>query len=93
MKRIVVVCVLSLAILTLGSSTVLTQPALASSPISPTTYVWTSSPLLPGAAAFISTHDQICLDNYNQCLKGCDGATSCSNQCKVNYDKCLQQNP
>lgn len=35
-------------------------------------------------------HDQLCLDNYNQCIKGCDGATSCSNQCKTNYDACMR---
>jgi hypothetical protein len=32
---------------------------------------------------------QACLDNYTQCLKGCDGAAQCSNQCKTNYEKCL----
>jgi len=32
---------------------------------------------------------QACLDNYNQCLKGCDGATQCSNACKDNYNRCL----
>jgi hypothetical protein len=32
---------------------------------------------------------QMCLANYNQCLKGCDGATQCSNACKVNYDQCI----
>jgi hypothetical protein len=32
---------------------------------------------------------QACLDNYNNCMKGCDGAAQCSNQCKVNYNKCL----
>jgi len=37
------------------------------------------------------THSDLCLANYKQCLKGCDGATSCSNQCKVNYDNCMKQ--
>ena len=36
-------------------------------------------------------HADLCLANYNQCMKGCDGATSCSNQCKVNYDACMKQ--
>ena len=36
-------------------------------------------------------HAQICLNNYNQCLKGCDGATSCNNQCLTNYNGCLGQ--
>jgi len=37
------------------------------------------------------THSDACLWNYNNCLKGCDGAASCSSQCKVNYDGCLRQ--
>ncbi len=36
-------------------------------------------------------HSDQCLANYKQCMKGCDGATSCSNQCQVNYDQCLKQ--
>ena len=36
-------------------------------------------------------HSDQCLANYNQCMKGCDGATSCSNQCKTNYDNCMRQ--
>ena len=35
-------------------------------------------------------HEDACLWNYNQCMKGCDGATSCSNQCKTNYDNCMR---
>ena len=35
------------------------------------------------------SHDQICLDNYNRCVKACDGATGCTNQCKANYDGCM----
>lgn len=42
-------------------------------------------------AAWADTHSDVCLANYRQCLKGCDGATSCSNQCKVNYDNCMKQ--
>jgi hypothetical protein len=38
------------------------------------------------------THADQCIANYNQCMKGCDGAASCSKQCKVNYDKCMDQN-
>ena len=37
------------------------------------------------------SHSDACLWNYNTCMKGCDGATSCSNQCKTNYDNCLKQ--
>ena len=36
-------------------------------------------------------HADICYDNEQQCLKGCDGATSCSNQCIANYDGCMAQ--
>jgi hypothetical protein len=36
-------------------------------------------------------HSDACLANYNQCIKGCDGATSCSKQCKTNYDDCMKQ--
>lgn len=41
--------------------------------------------------ASAQSHDEICLQNYNQCLKGCDGAQSCNDQCRRNYDGCLQQ--
>jgi len=36
-------------------------------------------------------HSDACKWNYDNCMKGCDGATQCSNQCRVNYDKCMQQ--
>jgi hypothetical protein len=36
-------------------------------------------------------HADICKENEQQCLKGCDGATSCSNQCVVNYNGCMAQ--
>jgi hypothetical protein len=32
----------------------------------------------------------ICKANYDQCMKGCDGAAQCSNQCMVNYNGCLR---
>lgn len=38
------------------------------------------------------THADQCMANYKQCMKGCDGATSCSNQCQINYDNCMKQN-
>ncbi len=38
------------------------------------------------------THADQCMANYRQCMKGCDGATSCSKQCQVNYDNCMKQN-
>jgi hypothetical protein len=31
----------------------------------------------------------VCKANYDQCMKGCDGASSCSNQCMTNYNGCL----
>lgn len=32
----------------------------------------------------------VCKANYDQCMKGCDGAAQCSNQCMVNYNGCLR---
>lgn len=37
-------------------------------------------------------HADICLENEQNCLNSCGGATSCSNQCRVNYDGCMSQN-
>jgi hypothetical protein len=31
----------------------------------------------------------VCKANYDQCMRGCGGATSCSNQCMTNYNGCL----
>ncbi len=45
--------------------------------------------LITPAAA--QSHADICQANYDQCIKGCDGATSCSNQCQVNKDGCNGQ--
>ena len=41
--------------------------------------------------AMADGHDQLCKDNYNRCMKGCDGATSCSNQCQTNYNNCMKR--
>ncbi|MDE2163347.1 MAG: hypothetical protein KGJ53_09305 [Alphaproteobacteria bacterium] len=40
---------------------------------------------------FADGHADICLSNEQQCLKGCDGATSCSKQCVANYDGCMKE--
>jgi len=32
----------------------------------------------------------VCKANYDQCMKGCDGAAQCGNQCMVNYNGCLR---
>jgi hypothetical protein len=32
----------------------------------------------------------VCKANYDQCMKGCNGAAQCSNQCMVNYNGCLR---
>ena len=37
------------------------------------------------------THADICLENEQQCLQGCDGAQSCSDQCGTNYEGCMNQ--
>jgi len=34
-------------------------------------------------------HADACRWNRDNCLKGCAGATSCSNQCVTNYEKCM----
>jgi hypothetical protein len=78
----IAVFVLSLAVLGLGASMPLTTPASAHSSA--------GASILPEPSAFAGGHDQLCLDNYKQCMKGCDGMESCSKQCKVNYDKCMQ---
>ena len=44
-----------------------------------------------GVVRLAQTHADICLDNETQCLKGCDGAESCSNQCEANYQGCMDQ--
>ena len=31
----------------------------------------------------------VCKANYDQCMRGCAGAQSCSNQCMTNYNGCL----
>lgn len=33
----------------------------------------------------------VCKANYDQCVKGCDGMASCTNQCAANYRGCLGQ--
>ena len=42
----------------------------------------------PAAA---QSHADICQANYNQCINGCGGAQSCSNQCQTNKDQCNSQ--
>lgn len=79
MKKTIVALVLALASLALGGATLLTTPVSA------------NNSTLPSPPVF-ADHAQICLDNYNQCMKGCAGAASCSKQCKVNYDGCMRQN-
>jgi hypothetical protein len=32
----------------------------------------------------------VCQANYDQCMRGCGGAASCSNQCMTNYNGCLK---
>src|SRR5580692_9000160 len=44
-----------------------------------------------GTLKLADTHSDVCLANEQQCLKACDGATSCSNQCQANYQACLSQ--
>ena len=47
--------------------------------------------MLSATPAAAQSHADICQANYDQCIKGCDGATSCSNQCQVNKDGCNNQ--
>ena len=37
-------------------------------------------------------HEDACQYNYNQCMTGCDGMSSCEGQCQANYDGCMSQN-
>ena len=43
------------------------------------------------AIALPDAHADACRWNRDNCLKGCDGATSCSNQCWTNYNNCMKQ--
>ena len=36
-------------------------------------------------------HADACMYNYNQCMTGCDGMSSCEGQCQTNYDGCMSQ--
>ena len=44
-----------------------------------------------GVVRLAQTHADICLQNEQQCLQGCDGAESCSAQCETNYQGCMDQ--
>jgi hypothetical protein len=39
----------------------------------------------------LAANQAACQYNYNQCMSGCGGMTSCSNQCAVNYQGCMRQ--
>ena len=52
---------------------------------------WATAANYTEAIVLTDGHSDQCLANYNQCMKGCDGATSCSDQCKTNYDNCMRQ--
>lgn len=43
------------------------------------------------ASWMTDAHADACAHNRDVCLKGCDGATSCSNQCWTNYNNCMRQ--
>ena len=47
--------------------------------------------IVHGVVRLAQSHADICLDNETQCLQGCDGAQSCSNQCEANYQGCMSQ--
>jgi hypothetical protein len=36
-------------------------------------------------------HTDACVYNYNQCMTGCDGMSSCESQCQANYNGCMSQ--
>lgn len=40
---------------------------------------------------FTDAHADACRWNRDNCLKGCAGATSCSNQCLDNYNRCMNK--
>jgi len=39
----------------------------------------------------LAANQAACQYNYNQCMRGCGGMASCSNQCAVNYQGCMRQ--
>lgn len=47
--------------------------------------------MLRATPAAAQSHADICQANYLQCINGCAGAQSCSNQCQVNKDQCNSQ--
>ena len=47
--------------------------------------------MMMGAPCHADTHSDICDSNYSQCMTGCDGMESCSNQCQTNYNGCMDQ--
>ena len=47
--------------------------------------------MLHATPAAAQSHADICQANYDQCIQGCAGATSCANQCQVNKDGCNAQ--
>lgn len=47
--------------------------------------------MLQSTPAAAQSHADICQANYDQCIQGCGGATSCANQCQVNKDGCNSQ--
>jgi hypothetical protein len=43
------------------------------------------------SSGWTDAHADACAYNRDVCLKGCNGATSCSNQCWTNYNNCMKQ--
>ena len=48
------------------------------------------SPLHKIQRIIVAGAPAVCKANYDQCMRGCAGAQSCSNQCMRNYNGCLQ---
>ena len=67
------------------TATVSVQSSFRAQPMVSERYKAASSQVL----GMTDAHADACKLNRDNCLKGCDGATSCSNQCVTNYDKCM----
>ena len=87
-KLIKVSLLFSITILCVGGTTSLSQAGYVlnndgSMQVQPNGPQGTRPTVVAGSQA-------VCQANYNQCMRGCGGAASCSSQCMTNYNGCLR---
>jgi hypothetical protein len=74
-----------------GASLAFTLAIVSTSSVSSTEFVPASRAIDRTYSRIADAHADVCLANEQQCLQGCAGATSCSNQCEANYQGCMSQ--